>query len=94
MIIYDGTKVFFNTLVYEVPVYLHEDWCAICNIKLYKGDTINLIMNSNILFPNVHVHQACIESKMKCTEHLIDKHKQFKFFLNEYRVWIARAYPT
>lgn len=88
MIVYKGTKVFFHSMVYRDAIKMQEEWCAVCNKKIYKGDTIHLIMNNYKLFPNVYVHDACIEPKEECVEYLIRNYKEFKEFTDKYRAWL------
>ena len=94
MIVHKGTKVFFHSMVYRDMIKMQEEWCAVCNKKIYKGDTIRLIMNNQVLFPNVYVHDACIESKENCVNYLTEDYKRFKEFSDIYKVWISRTYDV
>ena len=92
MIIYEGTKVFFHSLIYKDMIKMHEEWCAVCNQKIYKGDTLYLIMNNHVLFPNVYVHDACVEPKEKCVKYLTESYKEFEDFTAKYKDCINRVY--
>ena len=92
MVVYKGTKVFFHSMIYKDAIKSQEEWCALCNKKIYKGDTIHLIMNNQSLFPNVYVHEACIESKESCIEQLIENYKDFENSIHKYRFWLDRMW--
>lgn len=92
MIIYDGTKVFFHTMIYRDVIKMQEEWCAICNGKIRKGDAIYLIMNNCKLFPNTFVHEACAETKASCVKYLVKDYAEFEKFTDKYKAWINKVY--
>lgn len=73
---------------------MNEEWCAVCNQKIYKGDTLYLIMNNHVLFPNVYVHDTCVEPKEECVAYLTNNYKEFKGFVEKYKSWIDKIYEV
>lgn len=94
MIVHKGVKVFFHTMVYRDSIKMQEEWCAVCNKKIYKGDAIYLIMNNQVLFPNAYVHEACIDSKELCVNILTADYNRFKEFASMYKFWINKVYDV
>lgn len=86
MILYKNNKVFFHG---RNSMYRLKDAkiCPLCLKKICKGDSIYLIMNNYILFPNLFVHKACVSSKEECIKQLVSSYEEAKKAFKKHEFW-------
>ena len=70
-------------------------YCAVCENEINVGDEVSLLMNNNVLFPNVWVHNSHLDydesfedvARYNVVSAIISKYKSFVAAYEMRKIW-------
>lgn len=86
----NNIKIWFTPHLKSSCGFDKDHFCAICNKNLIKNDDLYLIINNNILFPNIWAHIKCVKNygKYISVKFMQYKWEKFNKMINKYKSFI------